>query len=423
MPNPDPPENGRVLLVSGDSHVGPSLGQLREYCPKRYLGQFDEYALSPAVAAQKERFNLQTAIYLKTAGHHDPLARLTDMDSDGVAAEVIFHNSFNGETIPFSDPGWPNPHNPELAAVGYKIYNRWLADFCSAAPERLIGLPHLPMWDIEAAVDELRFVTEQGFRGVNFPGIRPGWAHYNDAVWEPFFSVAEEAGMVLTTHAGGGADPDAYEIFTTAIALFLIEAGGTLNRRSIPRMIIGGVFERHPKLKLVMTEQPGVWVPQLLTDMDSAVMSLPQRLGDVPLPRLPSEYFMTNVFVGASFIAPFEAESAVREGYWTNLFWGRDYPHPEGTWKYSEDSTAEPMTHLSLRHALSRIPESQIRALVGGNAISIYGLDRSKLNAIADQIGPKVEQINQPLESIPEASSPQRQGVGTFAFRTVGAWA
>jgi predicted TIM-barrel fold metal-dependent hydrolase len=412
-----------VLLVSGDSHVGPLLEtQLREYCPTRYRDEFDEFARSPFVAANRAALGGGSRVNSKTAGHYDVDARLADMDSDGIAAELIFHDSFNGEPFPLRDGGWPDPADPELAAVGFQIYNRWLADFCAAAPERLIGLPHLPMWDLDAAISELRWAADHGFRGVNFPGTRPGWPHYNEPVWEPFWSAAENAGMVLTTHAGGGVDPAATEVFAAAAALMLIEAGGTLNRRVIPRMIIGGVFERHPGLKVVMTEQPGVWVPNLLTEMDSAVLSLPQRQGGRPLPKPPSEYFMTNIFVGASFMSPLEAESAVRDGYWANLFWGRDYPHPEGTWKYSEDRAAEPMTHLSLRHAFAGIPEDKVRALVGENAVSVYGLDREKLSVIAGKIGPVLEQITAPLESVPRSESPEREGMGLCAFRTVGAW-
>ena len=66
-------------------------------------------------------------------------------------------------------------------------------------------------------------------------------------------------------------------------------------------MILGGVFERHPNLKLAMTEQPGVWIPYMLSEMDSAVLGA-RTLG-VQLAKKPSEYFRANVFVGASFIS------------------------------------------------------------------------------------------------------------------------
>ncbi len=405
----------RVLLVSGDSHVGPTLETLREYCPKRHLEQFDEHLESPMVQMMRQfRFESRN---LKTDGHHDPAARLADMDGDGCAAEVIFHNSFNGEPMPFMDPGWPDPDDPELATVGFQIYNRWLADFCSAAPQRLIGLAHVPLWDLDASLAEVEWAADHGFRGINFSATRPGWKQYDDPSWEPLWDLAEDAGMVLTTHAGGGADPDARA--SGPSPLFLIEVGGTLNRRPIPRMILGGVFERHPNLRLAMTEQPGVWIPYMLSEMDSAVIGA-RTLG-VQLSKKPSEYFSSNVFVGASFMARFEAEAAIENGSWPNLFWGRDYPHPEGTWRYTEDPDEEPLSHLSLRHTFAGLPEDKVRALVGENAVRIYGLDADELRRVADEIGPTIEQITTPLDSIP--TDDERDGAGALAFRTIGAWA
>ena len=412
--------NGRVLLVSGDSHVGPSLKELRQYCPSSYLDAFDEFAASPEVVEQQTAVNQSGSLYLNTSGHDDPGARLADMDRDGVAAEVIFHNSFNGEPMPFNDLGWPEFDNPELASVGFTIYNRWLAEFCAVAPERLIGLAHIPLWDIDAAVGEVRWAADHGLRGVNFPSARPQWTQFNEPYWDPFWAVVEETGLVLATHAGAANDPAVREVAGTP--LLLIEAGGAYNRRSVARMILGGVFERFPGLKLVMTEQPGVWIPSALVELDSAALApLPLTNGD--LPRAPSEYFKSNVFVGASFIAPFEVEAAVEDWWWTNIFWGRDYPHPEGTWRYSDDPEETPMTHLSLRHAMAGIPQDKIRAIVGANAARVYGLDADKLRSVAAEIGPTIEEITTPLDAIPAFDGPERKGYGYFAFRTVGPYA
>jgi predicted TIM-barrel fold metal-dependent hydrolase len=392
---------------------------LREYCPEQYLHDFDAQVDSPIVRRTREMFTTVDVSYLKTAGHDESGARLADMDRDGVAAEVIFHGSFNGEILPFQDAGWPNPDDPERAAVGFQIYNRWLVDFCAAAPERLIGLAHVPMWDLDATLAEVQWAAEHGFRGINFPVTRPTWKHYNDPSWEPLWALAEEAGLVLTTHASGVIDPAVIDVRESP--LFVLEAAGGMNRRPIPRMIFGGVFERHPGLKLAMTEQPGVWIPYMLSEMDSAWLGHPTR-GE-PLRKAPSEYFRSNVFVGASFMAPFEARAAIDDGSWRNLFWGRDYPHPEGTWKYTEDLDEMPLTHLSLRHTFAGLPEEQVRAMVGTNAIEVYGLDADKLSAVAARIGPTFDEITAVLEDVPELDGPTREQMGRFAFRTVGPWA
>ena len=86
---------------------------------------------------------------------------------------MLFHGSQNGEPIPFiiSDPsvGMATMERRydvdfELAGVGRHIYNEWLADFCSVQPERHVGLAHLPMWDIDAAVKEATWAREHGLR-------------------------------------------------------------------------------------------------------------------------------------------------------------------------------------------------------------------------------------------------------------------
>lgn len=409
----------RVLLVSGDSHAGPTLEALRQYCPLAYLEAFDDFATSPRVEMMRSGARQSQGKYLNTRGHNDPGARLVDMDRDGIAAEIIFHNSFNGEPMPFDDIGWPEPDNPALAGVGFQIYNRWLADFCASAPERLIGLAHLPLWDLDTAINEVLWAAEHGFRAVNFPNARPFWVQYNDPSWDRFWAVVEETGLVLATHAGAATDPAVRDVMGTP--LLLIEAGGAFNRRLIARMILGGVFERFPRLKLAMTEQPGVWIPSTLVDLDSAAMAPLPSNGE--LTKMPSEYFRTNVFVAASFVAPFEVEAAARDWWWTNIMWGRDYPHPEGTWRYTEDLDETPMTHLSLRHAMADIPEDKVRAIVGTNAVRVYGLDSEKLLAIADEVGPTINEITTPLESVPALDGPERQGYGYFAFRTVGPYA
>jgi len=100
------------------------------------------------VVAETQRWNMQTA------GHKEVEARLRDMDVDGVAAEVIFHGSQNGEVMPFADritfDAIPDAER-RLVAAGQRIYNRWLTDFCSASPERHIGLAQIAIWDLDAA--------------------------------------------------------------------------------------------------------------------------------------------------------------------------------------------------------------------------------------------------------------------------------
>ena len=122
-----------------------------------------------------------------------------------------------------------------------------------------------------------------------------------------------------------------------------IESGNFASKRAIWWMIFAGVFERHPGLKLVITETPGSWFTTTADELDG-VYSWYEAKREEPLnkalfeqvPRRPSEYMAQNVFFGASFASPLEVEQAVLHGIDTQLLWGSDYPHLEGTFVYQD---------------------------------------------------------------------------------------
>jgi predicted TIM-barrel fold metal-dependent hydrolase len=403
-----------VIVVSCDSHVGPRLREdLRGYCPQKYLRDFDDFVVAhearraemarTGVIDERARFAAGHP-NISIDGHHDVHARLADMDRDGVAAEVIYHFSQNGEPMPLvSDPGGGLGTVPatafELGAVGYEIYNRWLADFVSVESERHVGLAYLPMWDVDAAVRQLEWAREAGLRGVNFPPpSRAGHLEYNNPAWEPFWSACEAYGMSLNTHSSGAA---AFDYFSGPGGedLLIYECGGWMARRALWWLIHGQVFERHPNLKLVITEQFEGWWTSTLHELDSVYVRFGMR-GNV-LPKMPSDYARHNVFMGASFLSPSLAEQAFREGFVDNVLWGRDYPHIEGAFQVHADG-AEPIAHLSLRNSLSRVPLPAARAIAGENAMRVFGLERSHLISVAARIdAPSAAALATPPRDLP----------------------
>jgi predicted TIM-barrel fold metal-dependent hydrolase len=169
----------------------------------------------------------------------------------------------------------------------------------------------------------------------------------------------------------------------------------------VNRLVFSGVFERHPDLKLVQTEQPGWWYPTVLAELDSQYLAFERRISEW-LPKLPSEYCRTNYFIGASFQSRAEAEGAIRDGAVGNVMWGSDYPHPEGTFHYTEDDDAEPATRQSLRFTYAGLPPDATRAMLGENALRVYGYDAAALRGVADRIGaPTLDELAEPLEEPP----------------------
>jgi predicted TIM-barrel fold metal-dependent hydrolase len=418
-----------LMIVSADCHVGPRLvEELRPYCPSRLLDAFDGYVA--ATDRSEGRYVSEHDVGADalwqvrnqhTTGHHDPAARQRDLDFDGVAAEVLFHGSQNNQPIPFQTSMLGAPDDPELAAEGIRIYNRWLADVCAEPPHRHVGLAHVPLWDLDASIAELRWARDAGLHGVNFPAPRP-WIRppYNDRSWEPFWATAEELDLPLTTHSGAG-DPDVFA-GPEVVALVSTESGGWFSRRAVHLLIFAGVFERHPGLKLVLTEQPGEWWPYTRVELDSVHMANTQ--GNAALrkqvPERPSTYMHRNVFVGASFLSRSEAAGAVRDGYADRLMWGSDYPHVESTFQYpgtDDFEGAESVGRLALRFTFAGLPEDQVRSLLGLTAAKVYGLDVDELSAVARAIdAPTFAGVSVPLDEAPV-------GASTLAFRTYGPWA
>jgi predicted TIM-barrel fold metal-dependent hydrolase len=203
-----------------------------------------------------------------------------------------------------------------------------------------------------------------------------------------------------------------------------VETAGFLSRRAIWWLIFAGVFERHPGLKLMITETPGDWFTTTAVELDGVHAWYQQdRAGPLTeaflaqVPRRPSEYMAENVFFGASFASPHEVARAVENGLESQLLWGSDYPHFEGTFVFREGEELPSVTRLALRNTFCEVQPDKTRRMVGGNAIEVYGLDRAELETVARQIGaPTAGELATPIDAVPAGAS------GT-AFRSgTGGW-
>ena len=128
----------------------------------------------------------------------DPELRLKDQDRDGVQAEVLY--GVLGTTGRMNDP--------EAAVEVLRIYNEWLADFCSTHPDRYAGLASIPNHPLDAAIAEVQRVVKRGaLRGLdiaNSADLKPLW----DPYWNPLWDVIDGCGLPLHFHTVGGYTPD-----------------------------------------------------------------------------------------------------------------------------------------------------------------------------------------------------------------------
>lgn len=415
----------KICIVSGDGHAGPKVAEFKTYLESKYWENLKD-------AEQEEReFLLVTegqsrftdeqldAIDSRNAirsggqsGAWDPTRRVQEMDAEGVVAEII-HQGHQNSTMPFFSIT-NRPHPPELRAAGAKAYHRWLADHMAQTDGRAFGVAEPgPCIDIKETVKDLPWLIENGFVSVGVPGgikdetLPPLY----DSYYEPFWSACEELGLVLSVHAGWGFPQGVFfgfmEMMTGGQSIEeaakegkFIELGEQLknsrrspnaipqeSRRALWQLMLGGVFDRHPNLKLAFTEIRAEWVPATLKYLDE---KLPQSGATLKLK--PSEYFQRNCYVAPSSTKIEEVGMRYDIGVDRFMF-GTDYPHPEGTW---------PNTWDWLRTVFSNIPESEARKILGENAIECYNLDHTKFMAIAEKIGPNPNDILGPSHHVDE---------------------
>jgi hypothetical protein len=166
------------------------------------------------------------------------------------------------------------------------------------------------------------------------------------------------------------------------------------------RMIFGGVFERHPSLKLIMTELSRGWWQSTMRELDF-IYSSPSDALHAQVPKKPSEYMRTNVFIGASFMPPSEVHEAIGDGYADQVLWGRDYPHGEGTYKYPESADEESQTKHYLRWTFAGCPLDIATNMLSETGIHAYDLNSGALAQVAAKIGPTVDEVIAPLDHVP----------------------
>ena len=316
------------------------------------------------------------------------------------------------------------PEARELAAVGRRLYNRWLADFCSVKPERNAGLAQLPFWDMDAAITELEWCADHGLVGVNFPAPgQPGLPAVFTPEMDRLFSACAALDMTLATHIGTVPPSSEYQEYGDpsheGTFHFGLLDSGEWGVRTVYELVIFGVFERHPNLKLVLTEVPGVFWNEMCLKMDS-LQKTPIRRKEVALPRLPSEYAAANVWIGNSFQSRQEAQAAISIGREDRFMWGSDYPHPEGTFSFTDDPDEVPITRLSLAFNYHDLPVDKVCRLLGLNALDAFPrLDADSLRQVAGRLAVHPKDIAMAPNMDEHLYVHER---GTLGFRTEGPW-
>lgn len=383
-------------IISADTHAGGSHAQYREYLDPAYQEEFDAWR-----GRYKNPYKDLKDTDLRIR-NWDSARRWADQEADGVVGEVLFPNTippFFPSFVLFAPP--PSDEDYPRRLAGIRAHNRWLADFVAEYPERRAGIGQIFLNDIDDAIADVRWIKDHDLRGgVLIPNIPPDvkWIkplHHPD--YDPLWAVCEELEVPVHSHGGTGAPEYAR---TPSSAVLMIAEVPFYSQRPLIQLMVGGVFERFPRLRFAITESGCAWIPGLLERLDYLLSGI-RRNGaigelrfsdDVILPLSATEYFERNVWVGMS--QPSHQDAAVALSYDNGHFmWGSDYPHDEGT---------GPFTREHLRQLFAGTPEPALRRLLAGNAAGIYGFDLAALEPLADQFGPKVGELSTPLDRLPD---------------------
>ena len=289
-------------------------------------------------------------------GGWDPDARLADQDRDGVSCEIIY---------PTVGMVLCNHPDFDYKKACFDAYNRWLAEYCGAHPARLLGCGQTAMRSIEEGMTDLDAIQALGLRGVMMPG-NPAVEDYDSPVYDPFWEKAIELGLPLSFHILTTRETS--PVRGPAMNGFLSIIRGCQD--IMGTLILGGVFERHPDLRVVCVEADAGWVPHYMYRMDHAYKRHRYWLpAGQTLSKLPSEYFAQNIYT--TFQDDWVAFKTVNLMNWRRLMWANDFPHSDSTWPWSQQMLKEHGKDLTAE---------QRQAILCGNVAELYGLDLDPLH-------------------------------------------
>lgn len=345
-------------MISADSHVIESATLWSERLPA-------------AFADRAPQFPSKGKSFQGHPGGWDPHARLGEMAQDGVSAEVLFP-SLALRLFALKDA--------ELQRACFRVYNDWLAEYCSIAPDRLVGVALLSAFGIDAAVAEARRCRELGMRGAMLWQAPPEGLEFNSAHYNPLWATLADLEMPLSLHILSGFDwsrrthedlPEedrndrdivrggyGYRGMTNYKLLSVTNA--------LHDLIFSGALERHPGMKLSLVESEIGWIPFFLERWDKYYRR-PKRAVDT-LKAMPSEIFARQVF--ATFI---DDDYGTRQLSWwgaDNCMWSSDFPHVASSWPDSRDV---------ISRCLAGVAPAVQERLGWMNCAELYGLDTSAL--------------------------------------------
>ncbi|HLG68508.1 MAG TPA: amidohydrolase family protein [Acidimicrobiales bacterium] len=300
----------------------------------------------------------------------DPKLRLQIMDECGVHAQVLFPNAvgLGGQTVNTV------VQDPVLRMLCIELYNDAMAEIQEESGNRLLPMPVMPAWDVDACVKEVERVASLGLRGVNMTSDPQdlGSPDLANRAWDPFWEACADLQLPVHFHIGSSNTamdffgryfwPSQDEYVKPAI-------GGSMlfinSSRVLINTIYAGIFDRFPKLRMVAVESGIGWIPFMLETMDYEIWeNAPQQAAE--LSKMPSKYFHDHWHATFWFEKNGgDVQYLLDKVGEDNVLFETDFPHPTCLYPAPLETMAEKMNALR--------PETR-RKVMGDNAAQLYRL-------------------------------------------------
>ncbi|OAA18297.1 Amidohydrolase [Frankia sp. EI5c] len=263
-------------------------------------------------------------------GVRDPAARLADLDREGVWGEVIFP-SLGMWSATF--------RTPELLRACMRASNQYALEELLPVSARYVVTGQVSTLRPGDAVEEIEWLAENGFRAVFLPTTpHPSAADWNRDDWEPLWAACEQAGLVVAFHIG----TDPVDVTSGGLGQTYRGPGGAVmnyaettfsGQRAAMKLVASGALDRHPDLKVLISEGGASWIPFLGDRLREGYRQ--HHVAVRPkLSRDPKEILMTQVY--ASFQHDETAVPTCEALGYRNVMFGSDYPHMEGTFGHTQ---------------------------------------------------------------------------------------
>jgi predicted TIM-barrel fold metal-dependent hydrolase len=356
------PENKKTQKIwahSGDSHFVEPKGLWQEILPKALADRMPKIEEVEQDGRPMERIQVDGQVFffpvpkiaqkradgkksiaelsVEAAGAKDLSARIADLNQEGIWGEVVYSSAGLWEGM---------IQDRELIRRAAAAENEWkVREVQGIAKDRLIAVASLPMRDINDTVAEVKHAAEIGMYAVSMPTpALPNSRNFDESVpalnadyWEPLWQILEDTGLVAAFHIGG--DASEHTMYRGPGGAILNYTNSTYSgQRAAMILVACGALDRHPKLKVLISEGGAAWVPFLADRMEEAYRQHNMFVRP-KLSRSPKELLYTQVY--CSFQHEASAIPALKACGYQNVMWGSDYPHLEGTFGHTQETLHE----------------------------------------------------------------------------------